>query len=193
MLQYCWKFRSQNVQTYGYVFQDTNDGNHGPVWKIQLFLLNGICMVILQQDCCQNDNIKKFYSNLDDEKKIELTMTICSLETRIYPCRSTLTTSKCQERNRIKRPCGKIDAESWSARIYVVFRARLLVMHSTWMQINWHHYWRIHKDVRITYFCCSNKKLLSWEKKTSHKNNCMILRHGRTCSEIRGKIQWIDK
>ena len=41
------KFRSQNVQIFGYVYRNTNGQNHGPVWKTQLFLLSGICMVIL--------------------------------------------------------------------------------------------------------------------------------------------------
>ena len=34
-----WKFQSQNVQIFGYVYQNTNGQNHGPVWKTQLFLL----------------------------------------------------------------------------------------------------------------------------------------------------------
>ena len=33
-----------NVQTFGYVYQDTNGPNHWPVWKTQSFLLNAICM-----------------------------------------------------------------------------------------------------------------------------------------------------
>ena len=32
------------------VYHDTNGQNHGPVWKTQLFLLSGICTVILWQD-----------------------------------------------------------------------------------------------------------------------------------------------
>ena len=50
-----WKFPNRNVQTYGFVYHETNGQNHGPVWKTQLFLLSGICTVILQQD---------FYGNL---------------------------------------------------------------------------------------------------------------------------------
>ena len=30
----------------GFVYHDTSDQNHGPVWKIQSFLLNEISMVI---------------------------------------------------------------------------------------------------------------------------------------------------
>ena len=36
------KNQSQNVQTFGYVYRSTNGQNHGPVWKTQSFLLNGI-------------------------------------------------------------------------------------------------------------------------------------------------------
>ena len=43
------KFRSQNVQIFGYVYQNTSGPNHGPMWKTQSFLLNEICTVILWQ------------------------------------------------------------------------------------------------------------------------------------------------
>ena len=42
--------QSQNVQTFGFVYHDTDGQNHGPVWKTQSFLLKGICTVILGQD-----------------------------------------------------------------------------------------------------------------------------------------------
>ena len=35
----------RSVQTFGFVYHDTNGQNHGPVVKIQSFLLNEICMV----------------------------------------------------------------------------------------------------------------------------------------------------
>ena len=37
------KFHNRNVQTFGFVYHDTNGQNHGPVWKTQSFLLKGIC------------------------------------------------------------------------------------------------------------------------------------------------------
>ena len=40
------KFQNRNVQTFGFVYHDTNGLNHGPVWKTKSFLLSGICMVI---------------------------------------------------------------------------------------------------------------------------------------------------
>ena len=38
--------KSECVQTSGSVQHDTNGLNHGPVWKIQSFLLSEICTVI---------------------------------------------------------------------------------------------------------------------------------------------------
>ena len=38
-----------------------NGQNHGPVWKIQSFLLSEICMVILWQDCYGRGNFEKIH------------------------------------------------------------------------------------------------------------------------------------
>ena len=68
MLQNYLKFPHRNVQTFGFVYQDTNGLNHGPVWKIQSFLLNEICMVILWQGCYGKGNLRKSYWNMDGRK-----------------------------------------------------------------------------------------------------------------------------
>ena len=57
------KFANRNVQTFGFVYRDTSGQNHGPVWKIQSFLLKEICAVILWQDCYGRGNLIKFYWN----------------------------------------------------------------------------------------------------------------------------------
>ena len=59
----CRRFPNRNVQTYGYVYHDTNGLNHGPVWKTQSFLLSEICMVILWQDGCGKGGLGKFYGS----------------------------------------------------------------------------------------------------------------------------------
>ena len=41
------KFQNRSVQTFGFVYHDTNGQNHGPVWKTQSFLLKGVCTIIL--------------------------------------------------------------------------------------------------------------------------------------------------
>ena len=61
MLRHCWNLPSKSVQTSGYVHQNTNGQNHGPVWKIQSFLLNEICTVILWQDYYGKGNLRVLY------------------------------------------------------------------------------------------------------------------------------------
>ena len=39
------KFQNRSVQTFGFVYHDTNGQNHGPVWKTQSVFLSGICTV----------------------------------------------------------------------------------------------------------------------------------------------------
>ena len=58
-----WKFQSQNVQIFGYVYQNTNGPNHGPAWKTQSSFLSEVCTVILWQDCCGKGNSRKFFWN----------------------------------------------------------------------------------------------------------------------------------
>ena len=55
----CLKFQNRNVQTFGFVYHDTNGLNHGPVLKTQSFLLSGICTVILWQDSYGKGNLRK--------------------------------------------------------------------------------------------------------------------------------------
>ena len=53
------KIKNRSVQTFGFVYHDRNGLNHGPVWKIQSFLLKGICTVILWQDYRGKGNLRK--------------------------------------------------------------------------------------------------------------------------------------
>ena len=62
MLQIYWKFPYRNVQTYGFVYHDTDGPHHGLVWKTQSFFLSEICTFIFWQDCCGKCNLRKFFS-----------------------------------------------------------------------------------------------------------------------------------
>ena len=55
------KFPNRSVQTFGFVYHDTNGLNHGPVSKIQSFLLKGICTVILCKEYYGKGNLRKSY------------------------------------------------------------------------------------------------------------------------------------
>ena len=54
-------FQNRNVQTFGFVYHDTNGLNHCPVRKTQLFVLNEICTVILWQDYYGKGNLRRSY------------------------------------------------------------------------------------------------------------------------------------
>ena len=68
MLTNFWKFQNRSVQTFGFVYHDTNGLNHGPVWKTQLFLLSGMCTVILWQDYYGKGNLRKSFRNMAGRK-----------------------------------------------------------------------------------------------------------------------------
>ena len=56
-------FKNSKVSLSRYLDSSTKHKcqNHGTVWKIQSFLLNEICMVILWQDHHEKGNSRKFY------------------------------------------------------------------------------------------------------------------------------------
>ena len=68
MLTNYWKFQNRSVQTFGFVYHDTNGPNHGPVLKTQLFLLKGICTDILWQVYYGKGNLRKSYWNMAGRK-----------------------------------------------------------------------------------------------------------------------------
>ena len=55
------KIQNRNVQTFGFVYHDTNGQNRGPVWKTLSFLLKGICTVTFWQDYYGKDNLRRSY------------------------------------------------------------------------------------------------------------------------------------
>ena len=61
-------FPNRSVQTFGFVYHDTNGQNHGPVWKIQSFLLSEICTVILWQDYYGKGNLRNSYWSMAGRK-----------------------------------------------------------------------------------------------------------------------------
>ena len=63
-LQGCFKFKSHNVQTYGYVFYDTHGQNLVQPSNTQWFLSNETCMDTHLPASCGNDNMRKFHWDL---------------------------------------------------------------------------------------------------------------------------------
>ena len=85
MLQNYWKFQNRSVQTFGFVYHDTNGLNHGPFWKIQSFLLKGICTVILWQDFNGKANLRKILLKYGWREGFQLGMLIRTVK-KDYSC-----------------------------------------------------------------------------------------------------------
>ena len=60
------------------------------------------------------------------------------------------------------------------------------------MQTKRENHWTIQQHVRVPYFCWSNRKITRMGH-TALKNFSMVLRHGRTCSKMRGTTFRIGK
>ena len=75
------KFPNRNVQIFGFVYQNTNDQNHGSVWKTQSFLSKGICTVTLWQDSCGKGKSRKVFWKIVGES-FKLGMFICQPSSR---------------------------------------------------------------------------------------------------------------
>ena len=114
MLTNYWKFQSQNVQTFGFVYRNTTRQNHGPVWKTQLFFLKGICTVILCQDYCGKGNLRKSYWNMAG-RKFQIGNVSLYIVKKDYSYLCMWMTSIWLEGNKILIECGKI---SWKTLIW---------------------------------------------------------------------------
>ena len=106
MLTNYWKFPNRNVQTFGFVYHDTNGQNHGPVWKTQSFLLSEIFMVILWQDCDGKGNLRKSYWNMDG-RKFQIGNVSLFIVKKDYSYLCMWMTWNWMERNTILIRCGK--------------------------------------------------------------------------------------
>ena len=106
MLQNYWKITNRNVQTFGFVYQDTNGLNHGPVWKTRSFLLSEIYMVILWQDCYGKVNLRKSFWNTVG-RRFPIVNAYSYTVKKGYSYLCMWMTSSWLERNKTLIRCGK--------------------------------------------------------------------------------------
>ena len=100
------KIPKSECQTFGYVYQSTNGPNHGPVWKTQLSLLNGICTVILWQDSYGKGNLRKSYWNMAGRKFQIVNVSLYIVEKGLF-LSMYVDDIKLAGRNKILNRCGK--------------------------------------------------------------------------------------
>ena len=109
------------------------------------------------------------------------------IENKDYCNRYTCTSLTWLERSRIWLPCGRNSWKNGDLDEPTSSWPRIFGMYSTWMRTERDHYWAIHRK------CLNHVFLLEQLKnyqngKTSHKDGCVVLRHGRTCSKMRWEI-----
>ena len=124
------------------------------------------------------------------DKSTELGMSVCSTETR-----TTLAGTRGWHPKRLEEAgyasrVEEIDETCRSWRTNIISWPRKFGMHSTWKQTERNYHWLVQKNVRITNFCCGNRKI----QEKPHAKNCrVVLRHGWSCKEVRWKILWVGK
>ena len=143
--------QSQNVQTYGHVFHDTNGRNRGHTLKIQWYFLNEICTNTHLLVSCRKDSSKKFYWNLDGkstDRKQGLFLSVHVDDIKMAG-----------KKHEYGSHVEEIDEKRGSWWTHIISWPCIFGMYSTWMQTERNHYWTEYKDVWITYFCWSNWKV----------------------------------
>ena len=186
MLTNYWKFPNRSVQTFGFVYHDTNGQNHGPVWKTQLFFLSGICAVIFWQDCYGKGNLRKSYWNMDGRNS-KLGMSLCSSWKRI------ILICVCGW-----HIIGWKETKHWSdvettrqggryGRTNIFPGSCVLGLHSTTMPSKQRYCSQLQEHVRIRNLCWSCRKATRY-RETWREYSFTVQRHGESCKEMRGKI-----
>ena len=127
----CSKYRSQNVQTYGYVFHDINGQTPAQTLKILWCFLNEICTDTHLLGNCGKDSSRKFCWSLD-EKKDQIGNVCLFIENKYYFCQKLWMTSKWLERSRIWLPCGR----NWKKRKVDLDEPTSFLDHVNWDALN---------------------------------------------------------
>ena len=184
------KIPNRSVQTFGFVYHDTNGQNHGPVWKTQSFLLKRICTVILWQDCYGKGILRKSPLKHGLGEGFQLGILIRTSWKRII----------------LICVCGwhKIDwkdTKSWSdvestqqrsrfGRTNIFLGSCIPGMHSTRMPSKQRNCGQLLSHVWIANFQGENRRAsILWESSYFF----MVSWYGRSCKEIRGVILWVCK
>ena len=180
---------NRNVQTFGFVYHDTNGQNHGPVWKIQWFLLNEICTVILWKDCYGKGNLRKSYWNTFGRKfPIGNAYSYTVKKDSSYLC--MWMTSNWLERNKTLTDVESTQQRSWFGRTNMFLWSCILGLYSKTMWNKQRYCRQLENHVWIQNFRRSNWKITMLG---NSEYLFMVLWHGRSCQEMCGTILWVGE
>ena len=190
MLKNYWKFHNRSVQTFGFVNHDTNGLNHGPVWKTQSFLLEGICTVILWQDYNGRGNLRRSYLKHGWEKIPNCECLFVHRETGLFLSVYV---------DDIK--FGWKETQSWSDVETTQQRSRfgrtntlpgscVLGLHSKTMPNKQRYCGQLQNHAWISNFREGSREITILSKSSYF---FMVLWHGWSCKEMCRTILWVGK
>ena len=149
----------------------TNGHNHATKLKILL--------VLLERNLHGHPFVGLLWSALG--------MHVSSSPNKGHFCSFMRMTSKWMEEGKYGSHVEEIDETCWYWRAHIISWPSLHGMHSARMHTEWNNHWTGHKNVRVTDFCWCNKNYQGGGKHHA-QTVAVVLRHGRSCSEIRWKI-----
>ena len=186
MHYHCQKIQNRSVQTFGYVYQNTNHptyiqygrSSHSSWAKFIWSSFSRTTMgTAIRESSMRTRFGKKFkIGNACSltEKKGSFLSVLCG---RYKTCWEETEHQSDVENTYERRWCGRTDIILWP---------RLFGLHPTRMS-NKQRKWTHNFFVWIRNLCWSNRKATSfWE--SWRKHFLMVLRHGRSCKEMRGTI-----
>ena len=164
MLQNYWKFPNRNVQTFGFVYHDTDGQNHwSSMGRPSRSSWAEICMVTFLQNCYGKEQFEKILLKYGWEKVSELGMFIR------WPRRKTILVCVCDKIGRIKQninPMWKVlNKEVDFGRTNIFPRSCILGVNLKTMWNKQRYCWQLQNHVLIQNFRMSN-----WKKKTCFEN-----------------------
>ena len=189
MLQNYWKFPSRSVQTFGFVYHDTNGQNHGPVWKTQSFFLSEIWKVTFWQDC---QGIGHF-SNPNEARLgggFQLAMLIRTPWTRVIPICACGWHQIGWKETKHSSDVESTAQRSWFGRANIFYWSWKPGMYSKTMWNKQKYCGQLQNHVRIANFRGRNRKITIPSKSSYF---FMVLWHGWSCKEVCGTILWVAK
>ena len=191
MLTNYWKFQNRNFHSCGFVYHDTIGLNHGPIWKTQSFLLNGICTVILWQDCYGTGNLRRSYWNMAGSNFQIGNVSLYMVKKNILICVCGWHKIGWQKKTKTLIRCGNYSTKKsiWENQ-HLFSGSCILGMHSTTMWNKQRYCGQLQNHVRIENYRGRSREITN-PSKSSHF--FMVLWYGGSCKEVCGTILWVGK
>ena len=185
------KIRSQNVQTFGYVYGTKSGPNRCPVWEIRSFFLIESCMssfskTIIGQTIQENSSRTRFGNSSKLGMLYRQTRKILFFSEYVDDIKLT---GKKQNIDPMKKVLMKdLIWENRHHSLTLIIWVALKENAEISMDIVENY-----RTMFETKICAGATEKLPYSEKTWRKHFLMIVWYAKSCEEIRGTIWWTDK